>query len=228
VDLGGGAAAGRGGGSDILSKRARSVVCRLVMSRLICSRPAESSSTLWRTAARPDDVASNCSLRAGGRATGVAVLCGTEAAGLEDCQVKAAATPPQNVIKNAIISEMRLSTDNNLIRSPLFSGPIAAFESSGTSVASSDGLVCQWRAENHDLLALSTEFICCLPFLADLTAIRPASCDQSKARGDRLRGISWHAPRGRHGLKLKIVARGRWSRQQGRITRPLVCGWRGG
>jgi hypothetical protein len=46
VDLGAGAAAGRGGGSEILSKRACSVVCRLVMLRLICPRPLESSSML--------------------------------------------------------------------------------------------------------------------------------------------------------------------------------------
>jgi hypothetical protein len=154
VDLGG-AAAGRGGGSEILSKIACSVVCRLVMSRLICSRPLESSPTLWRTAARPDDVASSCSLRVGERATDVGALSGTEAA----CQARAAATPQQNVIRSAITSEIRLSTDNNGTRSPSFFGSIAMFESSGTSVASSDGLVCQWRAENHDLLVLSTEFI---------------------------------------------------------------------
>jgi hypothetical protein len=157
VGLGGGAAAGRGGGSEILSKIACSVVCRLVMSRLICSRPLESSSTLRRTAARPDDVASSCSLRVGERATDVGALSGTEAACLEDCQARAAATPQQNVIRSAITSE--ILTDDNVTRSPLFFGSMATFESFGTSVASSDGLVCQWRAENHDLLVLSTEFI---------------------------------------------------------------------
>jgi hypothetical protein len=46
VDLAGGAAAGRGGGSEILSKTACSVVCRVVMSCLICPSPLESSLTL--------------------------------------------------------------------------------------------------------------------------------------------------------------------------------------
>jgi hypothetical protein len=44
VDLGG--AAGRCGGSEILSKRACSLVCRLVMSRLIWPRSLESSPML--------------------------------------------------------------------------------------------------------------------------------------------------------------------------------------
>jgi hypothetical protein len=46
VDLASSAAAGRGGGSETLSKRACSIGGRLVMTRVICPRPLESSSTL--------------------------------------------------------------------------------------------------------------------------------------------------------------------------------------
>jgi hypothetical protein len=54
------------------------------MSRLICSRPPESSSTLWRTAARPDDVASSCS-----SGVGAGAACGTQTTSLGGCRTKA-------------------------------------------------------------------------------------------------------------------------------------------
>jgi hypothetical protein len=177
VDLAGGStAAGRGGGSEILSKRACAVVCRLVMSRFICARPLESPSTLCRTAARLDDIASSCCIcarplespstlcrtaarlddiassccsREGERAVGAGAACGTETTCLEDRQTKEAATPTLNMIRNAIASDIRLSSNDDLIsnrlcrfstRMPPFRAIVPPFRSERLSRARVPGL----------------------------------------------------------------------------------------
>src|SRR5262249_12350531 len=123
-----------------------------------------SSARLCRAATRPSDIVSSCCSRFEDGAASAGAACGTEAiVSLEDCQAKAAATPIQNVIGNAIASEVRLSSDGHLIMNPSFFGAAKTFGSSRTSDASSDGLLCQWPTENHDRAELSTEFTCRLP-----------------------------------------------------------------
>jgi len=52
-----GAAAGCSEGAEILLRISCSAACSLVLkSRVICSWPAASWSTLWRTAARPSEI----------------------------------------------------------------------------------------------------------------------------------------------------------------------------
>jgi hypothetical protein len=151
-------AVGRAGNSEILSNRACSDVCRLAMSRLICPNPSASSPMLCRTAARPDDIASNCSSRVEEGATGAGRVCGMGATCLEDCQPKAAATPMQNANRSAIASNIRLSSNTSLIENQ------TPFWLAETRLASSDGLVTP--AEIRDRVELNVELIGAFRLLA--------------------------------------------------------------
>jgi hypothetical protein len=151
-------AAGRAGSSEILSNRACSDVCRLAMSPLICPSPPASSPMLCRTAARPDDIASNCCSRVEERATGAGGFCGMGVTSLENCQPKAAATPMQNANRSAIASNIRLSSNISLVENQTFFWPAE------TRLVSSDGLVAP--AENHDRAELSVEPIGAFRLLA--------------------------------------------------------------
>jgi hypothetical protein len=73
----------------------------------------------------------------------------------------------QNVIRNTIAREIRLSSNGHLIEAHSFFGPVAMVGSAGTRVASTDDLV--GSAETHDRVELSVELIGALPSLADLT-----------------------------------------------------------
>ena len=79
VGLAVGAAAGRGGGSDILSKRACCAVCTSAMSCLTCPRPLASSARLCRIAARPSDIASSFGSKFDDGATGAGAACEMDA-----------------------------------------------------------------------------------------------------------------------------------------------------
>jgi hypothetical protein len=73
----------------------------------------------------------------------------------------------QNVIGNAIASKVCLSRNGNLTRSRLFFGPVEAFGSTGTRVASTEDSF--GPAENHDgVELLRVELICAFRILADL------------------------------------------------------------
>jgi len=63
----------------------------------------------------------------------------------------------QNVIRNTIAREIRLSSNGPLIENHSFFGPVGTFGSAGTRVASTDDLV--GPAENHDRVELSVELI---------------------------------------------------------------------
>src|SRR5258708_37054241 len=153
VGLAVGAAAGRGGGSDILSKRACCAVCTSAMSCLTCPRPLASSARLCRTAARPSDIASSFGSKFDDGATGAGAACEMDAiVSLEDCQTEPAAMPMQNVIGNAIASKICLSRDGSIIRSRLFFRPVGTFGSAGTRVASTEDSF--GSAENHDRVEL--------------------------------------------------------------------------
>src|SRR5258708_19249688 len=76
---------------------------------------------------------------------------------LEDCQAKKAATPMQNVIRNTIAREVRLSSNGHLIENHSFFGSVGTFGSAGTRVASTDDLVAS--AQNHYRVKLSVDLI---------------------------------------------------------------------
>jgi hypothetical protein len=63
----------------------------------------------------------------------------------------------QNVIRNTIAREVRLSSNGHLIEAHSFFGPVAMVGSAGTRVASTDDLV--GSAETHDRVELSVELI---------------------------------------------------------------------
>jgi hypothetical protein len=165
-------AAGRAGSCEILSNRACSDVCRSAMSRLICPSPPASSPMLCCTAARPEDIASNCCSRVAERATGAGRVCGRGATCLENCQPKAAAPPMQNANRSAIASNIRLSSNTSLIESQ------TPFWPAETRLASSDGLVAP--AENRDRGELSVELIGAFRLLAGLAKARSSPCGKSK------------------------------------------------
>ena len=135
------------------------------MPRFICSWPAASWSTLCRTATRPSDTASSCRSRSeeevagatgavtSGAVCGMDSACGTAIISLEDREAKIAATTVPNVIKKTIASEVRSPSDSCLVGNRSF------FESAGTGVASTNGLVDGRPAENPNRVGLGVELI---------------------------------------------------------------------
>ena len=183
-----GATAGRGGGSDILSKRACCAVCTSAMSCLTCTRPLASSARFCRTAARPDNIGSSCCSRFEDDPAGARTACGLDAIGLlEDCQTKAAATPMQNVNGSTTTSNIRLSSNSLLIENHSFFWSPETFWSAETRLASTDGLVAP--AENRDRAELSVELIGAFHLVTGLpkhlhhsgTRATPESCGQNWA-----------------------------------------------
>src|SRR5258708_26374557 len=135
-----GAAADRGGGSEILSKRACSPGFRSAMSCLTCPRPLASSARLCRTAARPSDIASSFGSRFEDGAPGAGSACGMGMiVSLEDCQTEPRAMPNQKLIGNALASNACLSSKRPVTRNRSFFESVETFASAGTSVASTGG-----------------------------------------------------------------------------------------